>query len=454
MSKKLGYGLILLFNILLIWGCSEKKAPVVDEAVVHQAAGSFHLFSDTAFEPVDDDGFVKKVDNFTIIFDPSASMTETYQPSYDCVACHFDYQNPEFSQNHATRYGGEAFSGKEKQPFAMDCSRCHTNPHYTKLDFARGLAQALNKSIPDLDLTGTIRTFGYPAYSTFAYGFLENDNTKYYMWDRKKYGEALEEIWQADGASPLAPTLRAVGRDWKDHDGKIAVIIITDGKDMDERVLFAARDLKYKYGDRVCIYTILIGNDSEGRALLERVSEAGQCGMSVNGDNLLNQTNMEGFIREVFLTPEEHDMSDGDSDGDGVPDCCDDCPETAPERSVGDNGCWNFVIMADVLFDFDQYELKPKGRVAMDQVLKMMNQYPSLNLHIAGHTDNYGSMEYNIDLSKHRAQTGKNYLVENGIDPGRITLSWHSYTMPVASNSTEEGRALNRRLEFKFNKGN
>lgn len=452
MHKKL-LSIIILMCCVFLWGCMEKSSPVVDQEATQEAAGTFHRFADNDFKPINTEGFVKKVDNFTIVFDPSASMTEVYEPSYNCVACHIDYQDPDFTQSHAVVHGGEGFSGKSKQPFAMECSKCHQNPHYTKFKFAQELSQALNRTIPDFDLIGTIRTFGSPAYSSFSYGLKENDNTQYLKYDRKEYGQALEKIWEAEGVSPLAPTLREVGKDWSDFEGRIAVIVISDGKDMDKREIFAARDLKDKYGDRICIYTILLGNDPDGRVIMEQVAQSGECGLSVNGDHLLEVENMESFIREVFLARAPVRAGD-DGDGDGIADCMDDCPATMQGNIVGDNGCWNLVLTADVLFDFDKDNLKPEGMIAMGMVLKMLNQYPFLDVHIGGHTDNYGSMEYNIGLSKRRAQTGKDFLVKKGIASDRITLSWHSFTIPVATNSTDEGRSLNRRLEFKFTKRN
>jgi OOP family OmpA-OmpF porin len=178
----------------------------------------------------------------------------------------------------------------------------------------------------------------------------------------------------------------------------------------------------------------------------------------MGGDSLLNFEKMEDFIKKVFLTKAElDDDCDCDEDGDGVPDALDECPGgSIPGYMVGDDGCWNLVLSADVLFDFDKFNLKPKGIIALKHVSDLLKKYKFLDLHISGHTDNYGSMKYNIQLSKQRAQSGLNFLVKQGIDPKRLSISWHSYTMPVATNENAAGRALNRRLEFKFknNKNN
>nr|MDA3787719.1 OmpA family protein [Desulfobacula sp.] len=268
------------------------------------------------------------------------------------------------------------------------------------------------------------------------------------------YGRAIDKILDADGVSPLYLTLDAVGRDWYDHEGKIAIIVVSDGMDMGTKEFLAAEDLKARYGENICIYTILIGNDPSGKRIMNRIALAGQCGLAVNGDQLLEKEKMGDFVRTIFLKSPQPgiDCDNCDEDGDGVPDCRDDCPGTKPGLKVDKNGCWYAVLQADVLFDFDKYNLKPEGIIALEQIVNQLNKYPLMDLHISGHTDNFGSMEYNIELSKKRAQAGLDYLVKKGVDPKRVSISWHSYSIPVASNDTPAGRALNRRREFKFKK--
>ena len=441
--------IIILLSCIALLGCAEHPRPAVKKSISRAAASEFHKFTSKGFTPVDTTGYVKKVDYFTIVFDPSASMTQVYTPSYECAACHIDYQESDYSKDHAITHGGSEFEGKKNEQYAMDCNRCHISPHYSKFKFAKELSQGLNKAIPNLDMVGTLRAFGYPAWDTLSYGLMEKDHTKYVKYDKRDYGVALEKLYEANGVSPLAYTLTALEKDFFEKEGNIAVIIISDGLDMDDREVHAAMALKNRFGDRICIYTILIGNDPFGRSVMDRMARAGECGMSLNGDHLLDRDNMYKFVRDVFLTR----APDGeDKDMDGVPDYCDDCPKSKQGVKVTDNGCWDLVLSADVLFDFDKYSLKPEGLVAMEQVTNLLKRNPGVNLHISGHTDNFGSMAYNIGLSKQRAQSGLNYLVKQGIDPGRITISWHSFTVPVASNETAAGRALNRRLEFKFKK--
>ena len=76
-----------------------------------------------------------------------------------------------------------------------------------------------------------------------------------------------------------------------------------------------------------------------------------------------------------------------------------------------------------------------------------MKTYPDTTVEIEGHTDNVGSEAYNLDLSKRRAESVKNYLVENlGIDPARLSAAGYGFSRPIADNNTREGRAQNRRV--------
>jgi len=436
------YGLflriLLLFFFLIFTGCADQQPKPLSEntAVKKITPNTYHTFNLERYQPVDTTGMVKKIDNFVLIFDPSASMTETYEASDECITCHTNYKDTDFAQKHEVKYGGHTFAERDNQSYTARCNECHHDYLYTKFKFATQLAACFNKTIPDLNLVSVLRTFGYPVYSRLAHGPA--------TYTQKSFARSLDKIFDADGASPLAPTLKNVGKDLFKLKGKKAVIIVSDGKDMGKKEILAARDLKARYGDDICIYTVHIGSDKSGRQVLEKIAAAGFCGLSVAGDNLLSKKEMDDFVKEIFL--------EKDSDSDGVPDLKDDCPGTLPGLEVDENGCWKLIVFGNILFDFDKYNLKPEGIKILDQVAALLKKHNFLDLHISGHTDNYGSMEYNIKLSKNRVMSGFNYIKEKGVTPQRISTSWHSFSIPVASNASSTGRALNRRLEFKFKK--
>lgn len=104
-------------------------------------------------------------------------------------------------------------------------------------------------------------------------------------------------------------------------------------------------------------------------------------------------------------------------------------------------------VLNNVFFDYDKSDLKSESFAELNRLLSYLNSNPNLKIHIAGHTDNQGSKEYNMNLSINRAMAVKNYLVKNNIDKSRITSSGYGALQPIKDNSTEEGRKLNRRVE-------
>jgi OmpA-OmpF porin, OOP family len=105
-------------------------------------------------------------------------------------------------------------------------------------------------------------------------------------------------------------------------------------------------------------------------------------------------------------------------------------------------------VMIPVLFDTDKTDIKPESAPLMEEVVKLMKQNPSLKLRIEGHTDTQGTPAYNVTLSDGRAKSVMLALLKAGIDPARLEAKGFGQTNPVADNTTEEGRAKNRRVEL------
>jgi outer membrane protein OmpA-like peptidoglycan-associated protein len=103
---------------------------------------------------------------------------------------------------------------------------------------------------------------------------------------------------------------------------------------------------------------------------------------------------------------------------------------------------------ADAYFEFDEARIGEASYPILNQVVEIMNRYPSIRLEIAAHTDNMGSFEYNMNLSRRRAQSMVDYLVSKGIEPSRLEGKGYGESRPIMTNNTEEGRMANRRVEF------
>ncbi len=107
------------------------------------------------------------------------------------------------------------------------------------------------------------------------------------------------------------------------------------------------------------------------------------------------------------------------------------------------------VVLKNIFFDFNKFELKSESQVELDRVVQLLNENPTVKILIAGYTDNIGTSADNIKLSENRAKSVINYLVSKGINSKRLSSKGFGALDPIADNSTEEGRALNRRTELK-----
>lgn len=102
----------------------------------------------------------------------------------------------------------------------------------------------------------------------------------------------------------------------------------------------------------------------------------------------------------------------------------------------------------NIYFAFNSADILSSSQKVLDEFIVFLNDHPTMTISIEGHTDNVGSDEFNLILSENRAKAVYNYLVNNGIDANRLQYKGFGKTTPIATNETEEGRAMNRRTEF------
>ena len=112
----------------------------------------------------------------------------------------------------------------------------------------------------------------------------------------------------------------------------------------------------------------------------------------------------------------------------------------------GDN--IRLIMPNNITFGTDRFDLKPSFQEVLDSVVLVLNKYPDTNLAVIGHTDSTGAASYNMDLSQKRANSVASYLISQQVDSARLSSNGAGETQPVASNDTNEGRALNRRVEL------
>lgn len=141
-----------------------------------------------------------------------------------------------------------------------------------------------------------------------------------------------------------------------------------------------------------------------------------------------------------------------DGDNDGVYDSMDECPTTPSGQAVNEKGCHIVFSLDGVNFATNSADLTGEAVDKLKLAQEMLNANSGLNVIVEGHTDNAGANNYNLQLSQRRAEAVVDHLVMKGIDRSRMTPKGYGESSPVADNTTGEGRARNRRVDFVIDK--
>jgi outer membrane protein OmpA-like peptidoglycan-associated protein len=148
-----------------------------------------------------------------------------------------------------------------------------------------------------------------------------------------------------------------------------------------------------------------------------------------------------------------------DADQDGIPDAKDACPKEPgqPDPDPKKNGCPKFIklegstvrVLQQVHFATGSATILPDSFPMLQEIVQLLKATPAIKkMRIEGHTDNRGAADMNLDLSKRRAASVKNWLVLHGIEQIRLESEGYGLTKPIQSNDTDAGRQANRRVEF------
>lgn len=409
MEKRIIKGLIVFVSMVFMVGCAA-QGPTK---------------STPAFSPVKINAanYTAKVKNFVVVLDVSSSMTGM---------C----------------------NGTEKYIIATD------------------IVSRLNQTLPEMGQNAGLRTFGNnkSMSTTLQYGMA--------TYSTADFDKGLKKINNIGGFTPMARAINAASMDLDEAKGKTALIIVSDGLQTAGNATAAAQAIKDKFGKSLCIYPILIGDSETGMDLMQKLAEIGGCGSFSQGEAIMSAAGMAAFVKKTFLTqksapaviaPKDSD-NDGvtddkdlcpdtpagvvvdengcplDTDKDGVYDYMDKCPGTPLGAKVNAQGCW---VLGSLLFDFDKAIIKPAAFGELNGVVAILKKNPAMTITLQGHTDNVGSAAYNKTLSIKRANAAKDYLVNKGIGAGRIACEGYGFSQPVATNKTDFGRSLNRRVEIK-----
>lgn len=366
---------------------------------VFAAAGLAFAGSQQITAKLNSGNFVQNADNFLIIFDRTGSMANQY-----------GFQN--------------------------------------KLNIEKKLAALFNATVPDIRLGAGLREIG--EYKDI----FDNTNLDYGMtaYNRDALNKVIAGMSDPFGNTPLDKAITAAGGDLKNVSGKIALVIFSDGQDMFEKApVAAATALKKQYGDRLCIYTVQIGDDPIGAKILESIVKAGQCGAAVKGDNVADDAGMTAFVEKIFVATKPPEQPKPVAKAPAPPPAPMVAEKKAPAAAAAPEmkkAPVTETIKLNILFDTNKAVIKPKYKGEVKKVADFMKKYPDTKATIEGYTDNVGKEAANIKLSQKRADAVMKALIKDyKIDKSRLKAVGYGPKKPVASNATAAGKAQNRRVE-------
>ena len=334
--------------------------------------------------------YVQKVDNFLILFDASSSMDFCYH-------------------------------GQQK------------------LHIARDFVNSMNRTMPDMKLMGGLSAFGTGAClsnqkSALTYGMTE------YVKDGLFKG--VERVTCAGGNTPLAYSINNAKEILGPTQGKISCIIISDGQEanMDPGPEKAVEDLKSEFGDRLCLYTVLIGDDIGGKALLEQIATTNKCGSSIAADSITSKSDMADFVEKIFLDKAR-------------PKTVAKAPAAPPPTPVLASPVKTkrrLETLENIYFNTDKWNIKQTEITKLINVVNVLKNNPALKIELDGHTDSRETKTYNQTLSEKRVDSVSHYLIQKGISADRIYTSGHGELRPAVPNDSLSNMKLNRRVEAKL----
>ena len=245
-------------------------------------------------------------------------------------------------------------------------------------------------------------------------------------FDAAKVAEAMKQLpAKPSGRTPLAAGLDKLEGVLKGLSGKTFVYIFSDGgweqaagkKDPGDKTAELAR----KYN--VCFIVISYAADPDGVKRVKDMGKANACSRVIPFDSYITNP-------YYALGPLYYSMSVKSTE------------ITSKKKMVG-------VKVGDIHFDYDTFALKAQEKEELNQLGKFLQDNPKTFVAVQGFTDNRGTAEYNMKLSRERAEAVTDYLMKNfKLDSGRVATMWYGEANPVAANDSAENRWKNRRVEI------
>ena len=290
----------------------------------------------------------------------------------------------------------------------------YRNTSMTKLVAAKEILKEKNKTLPDLGYNA-----GLYLFAPFK--------TIYTMqkYDRDKFAAAIDQLpAKASGATLLQQGLFNLGGVLSGLSGRTVVFLFTDGfyteNPMYRKPVEIAKGLAGKHD--ICFYVISTAKGAQQKDILKAVASINPCSRVVPFDYLLGRPEyMTGALYEIDVNTIE---------------------------TVKTIDYLAGFKVDNIQFDYNSSVVPSASHEELNKLGDFLREHPKTYVVLSGYTDITGSDEYNLWLARRRAESVQNYLTKySGVSIGRIITQWYGKKDPVASNTTEEGRQQNRRVE-------
>ncbi|MCK8602209.1 OmpA family protein [Desulfoferrobacter suflitae] len=323
---------------------------------------------------------VPKIDNFIILQDQSGSMYMVY--------------------------GGGATVPSTVADGGLELDK-------TKMAMSKKILSGMNDLIPELGYQGSLSMVA-PYQQVMPPT----------VYEKAKLADAIDAIPNQQEIygrrTPLGMGIHNLDAVMAGLSGRTGIILISDGREnMCTNPVMEAKAIADKY--QACFHTISLADTPEGKAVMDQISQLGDCCAANGADLLQDPAALEEFVKCVFY-------------------------EEAMEEVI---------VLRGIHFDFDKSNIKAEWVPVLDEAAAILKDNPAINIVIEGHTDSIGTDAYNQALSERRARSVYNFFRQNGIAGSRMTTVGYGESNPIAPNTNPdgtdnpEGRALNRRVELK-----
>jgi OOP family OmpA-OmpF porin len=295
------------------------------------------------------------------------------------------------------------------------------NTNMTKIEITKQILAERNKELPDLGYNAGL----YSYTPKFKLGIRKALVPYYPMkrYNKEAFAKAIESLpTKAGGSTLLQPALRELDPILSGLSGRTAIFIITDGtysKNLGASPLELAKELARKYN--VCFHVISTAKSQVEKQMVKNVASINACSRVIPFDDIRGRAE---YLTGALWVVEEKYV---------------DAFETRAKIAA--------VKLNNILFDFDSSDIRPQFHGELDRLGRFLQGNSEAFVVLAGFTDSTGAEEYNLALSRQRAESAADYLMRNfNIGADRIVTQWYGEAAPVASNATAEGRSMNRRV--------